>query len=92
MKKTVCSPSANMHMTYRYFELIGIQTCIVLVLLGLVLAALFNAYYGTYVSYSSACVSHSTNSSFLIRNVNSLAYNYASMDGNAQLSEGIRCV
>lgn len=42
-----------------------------------------------YQGYVAACVVHSSNSTFVSRTVNSAAFNYASLDGNTDISKGI---
>ena len=62
---------------------------ILLTLVGMTLAALLKMYFEAYNSYTAACVLGVSNSTFLIRNMNSLAFNYASMEGNGVLSNGL---
>lgn len=42
-----------------------------------------------YHSYMGACVYHTSNSTFLSRGLYAAAYNYAAMDGNADITKGV---
>ena len=42
-----------------------------------------------YHSYTRACVQHSSNSTYISRNLYSAAVNYAAMDGNGEVLKGI---
>jgi hypothetical protein len=42
-----------------------------------------------YYGYMAVCVDRTDNSTFVSRTMNAVAYNYASMDGNADVTKGI---
>ena len=48
-----------------------------------------SGYSSSLLSYRAACVTGDHDSTFLMRALNSIAFNYASMDGNSELNSGI---
>jgi hypothetical protein len=87
--KPTLAPSKKVQMILKYVDVVGLQFATVIVVVGVVVYSLAAAYMQSYAAYTHACVIGDRNSTFLIRSTNSLAYNYASSDGNGKLADGI---
>ena len=73
----------------QYIDYIGIQLLVFMVFSILIIYTISSVYIHTYNSYTSSCVKGSTNSTFLTRNMNSIAFNFANMDGYGDITNGI---
>jgi len=68
---------------------VWLQFLLILTFLVLASWSLAIIYLQSYSNYSAMCVQASSNSTFLSRSLESLAYNYAALDGNSKVSVGI---
>jgi hypothetical protein len=70
-----------------YFSYIGVQMVIFLLIIVVIIRTLALVYMNSYQSYTETCVLGARNSTYIMRNLNSLSYNYASFGGNREISE-----
>lgn len=56
---------------------------------AILIAVISAAYVPIYNEYVAACVEHTRNDTFLTSNLYSIAYNYASEDGNTNAYDGV---
>lgn len=87
--KTAMSPSKNAQMILNYADFIGMQFLVVLTIVGIIAYSLAASYMQSYDAYNRACVVGDRNSTFLMRSANSLAYNYASSEGNGDIADAL---
>jgi hypothetical protein len=89
MKTVKLSWSQSLCTFLAYVDSIGAVAVLLVVFAALVAFIIVSVYTASLVSYRSACVTHESNSTYIMRGMHSLAFNYASMEGNLAMSRGV---
>lgn len=91
MKKPEINQKAFI-MTEWFFQLLpffGLQILIIVLFVTAVVWIISGILIPEYNGYIAACVDHTAESTYISRNLYSFAYNYAAMDGNANIAQGL---
>eukprot|EP01034_Spumella_vulgaris_P022699 gene22699-28850_t len=68
---------------------VWLQLLILIFLVALLMWSIAGVLVPEYYGYMATCVDHTQNGTFVSRTMDAVAYNYASMDGNADVTKGI---
>lgn len=72
-----------------YVDSVGTFGVLIMVFLVIIVYIIASVYTTSLLSYRAACVTETSNSTYVMRGMYTMAFNYASLEGNFALSKGV---